>query len=239
MSLVDAAMSGPPKTPEAAIARSAFIVGNVGKLGGELLNALLESPLYSRVAVAVRTPVRVVLPKLETVVMPAALGWVPDDLYLCIEPEAQSFWKSTRPYVAVTSESAVAIAVQMCAAGACRVAVVTPREALLQLGMTPAIRNVDELAIVNAGYQRVLILRPVADAEASRSSGLLEAIGGGVVRILASYMSPRSLQPVRRRQAAQATVESLSTLADGVHVIGAAQLRELVGDPMEGKRKLY
>ena len=171
--------------------------------------------------------------------MPAALGWVPDDLYLCIEPETQSFWKSTRPYVAVTSESAVAIAAQMRAAGVRRVAVVTPLEALLQLGMTPAIRNVDELAIVNAGYQRVLILRPVADAEASRSSGLLEAIGGGVVRILASYMSPRSLQPVRRRQAAQATVESLSTLADGVHVIGAAQLRELVGDPMEGKRRLY
>ena len=236
MSLVDAALSGGRGAPEVATARSAFIVGNVGKLGGELLNVLLENPRYSRVAVGVSRPMRVVVPKLEAVVMPAALGWVPDDVYLCIEPSKPSFWSRAQPYVAVTSESAVAIAAAMRAGGALRVAVVTPLEALLQLGMMPAIRNADELAIVNAGYQRVLILRPVADGEASGSSGLLQAIGKGVVRILASYMTPQSLQPIRRRQAAQATVDSLFSLADGVHIIGAAQLRELVGDPLSGKR---
>jgi len=49
-------------------------------------------------------------------------------------------------------------------------------------------------------------------------------------------MTPRSLQPIRRRQAAQIAVDSLSGLADGVHIIGAAQLREIAGDPMGGKR---
>jgi hypothetical protein len=124
----------------------------------------------------------------------------------------------------------------MRARGASRVAVLTPLEALLQLATTPAIRDTDELAIVNAGYQRVLILRPVADGEASRSTGLLQAIGDGVVRVLASYMTPRSLQPIRRRQAARIAVDSLCSLADGVHIVGAAQLRELAGDPMGGKR---
>lgn len=236
MSLVGAALAGPPKLREAAGARSAFIVGNVGKLGGELLNALLENPQYSRVAVAVHAPVRVVVPKLETVVMPASFGWVPDDLYLCIEPEAPSFWKSTRPYVAVSSESAAAIAARMRTAGSSRVAIVTPLEALMQVGGTPAIRNADEFAIVNAGFERVVILRPVADGNAPPSEGLLQAIGNGVVRILASYMTPRSLQPIRRHQAARLAVDSLSKLADGVHIIGAAQLRELAGDPMAGKR---
>ena len=117
----------------------------------------------------------------------------------------------------------------MRAAGARRIAVLTPLEALLQLGMASAIRNADELAFANAGYDRVLILRPVADGEASRSSG--------VVRVLASYMTPRSLQPIRRRQAAQAAVDSLASLGNGVHVIGAEQLRERVGDPLAGKRR--
>jgi hypothetical protein len=218
-------------------ARSAFIAGNVGKLGGELLNVLLESPMYARVAVGVRAPIRVMVPKLETVLMPVAkLGWQPDDVFLCVEPEAPSFWKSANPYFALTSESAAAMAAAMCAGGASRLAVVTPLEAILQLGPTPVIRNADELAIVNAGYQRVLILRPVAEEGATSSRGVLQSIGGGVVRVLASYMTPRSLQPIRRRQAAQATVELLASRDDGVHIVGAAQLRELVGDPMGGKR---
>jgi hypothetical protein len=235
VSLVDAALSGPPASPGAAARRSAFIVGNVGKLGDELLNAVLESQRYSRVAVSVRAPMRVEVPKLETVVAPAAPGWVPDDAFICIEPE-ESFWKSKTPYVAVASESAAAIAAAIRARGTRRLAVVTPLEALQQLGATSAIRNADELAIVNAGYERLLILRPVAAAEASGSGGFFQAVGGGVVQILASYMTPRSLQPIRRRQAAQATVELLATLPDGVHVVGAPQLREMVGDPLGGKR---
>jgi len=237
VSLVDAALAGPPPKAAGEGARGAFLLGNVGKLGAELLNVLLESTLYARVAVGVRTPMRVAVPKLETVMAPAVPTWAPDDVYLCIEPEAVSFWKTKTPYVALTGESAAAVAAALRAGGASRVAVVTPLEALLQLAMAPTIRDVDELAIVNAGYQRVLILRPVADGAASRSSGMLQAIGSGVVHALASYMTPRSLQPIRRRQAARITVESLSRLADGVHVIGAAQLRELGGDPLGVKRR--
>lgn len=238
-------LAGAESRPDARAGRGAFVIGNVGKFGGELLNVLLESPLYSRVAVGVRATVRVAVPKLETVVFPAArtgwdpaaaMGWVPDDLYLCIEPETRSFWKIAKPYVAVSSEAASGIALAMRAAGTRRAAVLTPLEALLQLGMVPMIRDADELAIVNAGYERLLILRPVAGDQASPKSGFFEAIGAGVVRILASYMMPRALQPVRVRQAAQAAVDSLANLGNGLHIIGAAQLRELVGDPLGGKR---
>jgi len=216
--------------------RSAFVLGNVGKLGDELLNVLLESPRYARVATGVRMPMQVAVPKLEAVLAPGTPAWVPDDVYLCVEPEPASFWKVTEPYVALTSESAAATAVAMCARGARRVAVLTPLEALLQLGGTSAIRDTDELAIVSAGFQRVVILRPVADDGASGSNGLLQAIGGGVVRVLASYMTPRALQPIRRHQVAKIAVDSLSGLADGVHIIGAERLRELAGDPLEGKQ---
>lgn len=245
MDAVSAVLGAGARPVPAAASRSAFVIGNVGKLGGELLNVLLESPLYSRVAVGVRAPMRVVVPKLETVVVPAAragwdpvvaLGWAPDDLYLCIEPATPSFWKIAKPYVAVTSEAAAGIALALRNAGTRRAAVLTPIEALLQLGTVPAIRNVDELAIVNAGYERLLILRPIAGDQMSRTSGFFEAIGAGVVRILASYMTPRALQPIRVRQAAQFAVDSLASLGNGVHIIGAAQLREQVGDPLGGKR---
>jgi hypothetical protein len=45
-------------------------------------------------------------------------------------------------------------------------------------------------------------------------------------------MSPKHLQPVRLRRAAQAAVDTLATMDDGVQIVGAARLRELVGDPL-------
>lgn len=227
-------------------ARSAFIIGNTGKLGEELLNVLLESPLYSRVYVGVRKEMRSHVSKLVPVVVPAArTGWnpcagmaaAPEDLYLCIEPEAKSFWKIAKPYVAVSSEWAVPLARGMRAAGARRVAVITPLEALLQMGMAPAIRDNDELAILEAGFECMLVLRPVVDGKDTSAPGFFGKVGGVVTRTLGSYMTPKTLQPVRVRRAAQVAVETLAAMGDGVQVIGAARLRELVGDPMEGKRQ--
>lgn len=226
-------------------ARSAFIIGNTGKLGEELLNVLLESPLYSKVCVGVRKPMRSHVAKLDSVVVPAArAAWdpcagmqrVPEDLYLCIEPEAKSFWKIAKPYVMVSSEWAVALARRMRAAGARRVALITPLEALLQMGMAPSIRNIDELEILHAGFERMLVLRPVEEGKRAAASGFFGKVGGVVTQTLASYMTPKALQPVRARRAAQMAVDTLATMRDGVQVIGAARLRELIGDPLEGKR---
>jgi hypothetical protein len=225
--------------------RSAFIIGNTGKLGEELLNVLLESPLYSRVHVGVRREMRSHVAKLVPVVVPAVrAGWnpcagmtaAPEDFYLCIEPEAKSFWKIARPYVAVSSEWAVPLARGMRAAGARRIAVITPLEALLQMGMAPAIRDNDELAILEAGFERMLVLRPVAEGRDASAPGFFGKVGGLVTRTLGSYMTPTALQPVRVRRAAQVAVETLATMGDGVQVMGAARLRELVGDPMEARR---
>lgn len=227
-------------------ARSAFVIGNVGKLGGELLNVLLERPEYARVAVAVKKPMRVEVPRLHAVVapvdlsawnLPQALGWVPDDVFLCLEPERPSFWKSERPYAPISAPQAAALARGLRGAGSRRAALLSPIEALLQVGMVPAVQSAEEMAIIQAGYERLLVLRPVAEDRAQRDGGLLGAVGAGVVRVIGSYMTPKGLQPVRVRRAAQVTIDSLAGLEDGVHVMGAARLRELAGDPMEGGRR--
>jgi hypothetical protein len=232
--------------PVAAAPRGAFVIGNTGKLGDELLNVLLESPAYGRVAVGVRKSMRSHVAKLEPLPVPkdragwnpaAQLQWVPEDLYLCIEPAASSFWKIDKPYVPVTSAWAAELALALRAAGARRVVVITPLEAILQIGTAPAIQSEDEMRIVAAGFERVLLLRPSEEGRAEAASGFFPAVGGLVTRTLGSYLTPRSVQPVRVRRAAELAVATLATMAGGVQVVGAARLRELVGDPMEAKRR--
>ena len=83
--------------------RTAFVIGNVGKLGDELLNVLLENPTYDRICVAVEKPMTVTLARLETVPWgpEGRLGGAFDDLYLCLEPRQRSYWKTTKPYVEI------------------------------------------------------------------------------------------------------------------------------------------
>lgn len=241
------ALAGAQHAPAAAaVSRAAFVIGNTGKLGEELLNVLLESPRYAAVHVGVRKAMRSHVPKLHPMVVPGDLGaWdpcagmkrAPEDLYLCIEPEARSFWKIPKPYVAITSAQAAAIARRMRAGGAVRIAVITPLEAILQMGAAPAIRDTDELAILEAGFARMLVLRPIDDARRAAAPGFFARVGGVVTGTLGSYMTPKSLQPVRVRRAAQVAVDTLASMDDGMQVMGAERLRELVGDPMEAKAR--
>lgn len=237
------ALAGAQHAPaEAAVSRAAFVIGNTGKLGEELLNVLLESPRYAAVHVGVRKAMRSHVPKLHPKVAPGDLAaWdpcagmkrAPEDLYLCIEPEAKSFWKIPRPYVAINSPQAAAIARRMRAGGAVRIAVITPLEAILQMGAAPAIRDTDELAILEAGFERMLVLRPIDDAWRAATPGFFAKVGGVVTGTLGSYMTPKSLQPVRVRRAAQVAVDTLAAMPDGVEILGAGRLRELVGDPLQ------
>jgi hypothetical protein len=234
MDLVGSALGAnwPPKPAPGM--RTAFVIGNVGKLGDELLNVLLENPAYERVVVAVEKPMQVTLARLETIAWnPAAkLAGAVDDLYLCLEPRHLSYWKTTKPFVEIASEQALAVARAARAAGATRAMVLTPLEALEQMGGAPLIRSGDEIELVAAGFERLVLLRPTRDGQDAAAGNLGERVGAGVVRALTSYMTPKGLQPVRVRRAAQVAMESLAQLEDGVHVIGAQRLRELTGDPL-------
>jgi hypothetical protein len=235
------ALAASSKPDAASSSRTALVVGNVGKLGEELLNAVLESPHYNDVAVGVRRTMRTVAQRLKPLVLPAdpagwdpipGMGRAPDDLFICLEAPRVSYWKVTTPYVAVTSEEMVVFAQRMRAAGTHRIAVLTPMEVHEHLGAGSFIRNVDEMALVQAGFSRIVILRPSMEEGAAASASLGESVANVVLRTLRSVMAPKQLDPVRKLRAARITVDALATLDDGVHVIGAARLRELAGDPM-------
>jgi hypothetical protein len=225
----------------AGLQRTAFVVGNVGKLGEELLNAVLENPNYAEVAVGVRRPMRTASSRLKPVVLPAAhtawqpaaaLGRAPDDLFVCLEAPRVSYWKVATPYISVSSEQMVAFSRRMQAAGTRRIAVLTPMEVHEHLGAGSNIRNVDEIALVEAGFTRVVIVRPSVDEAAVLAESLGQSVADVVLRTLRSVMAPTRLQPIRKLRAARIAVEALASLGDGVHVIGAARLRELAGDPL-------
>ena len=148
---------------EAAVSRAAFVIGNTGKLSEALLNVPVDSPRYSAVHVGVRKAMRTQVPKLLPMVVSGDLvAWdpcagmkrAPEDLYLCIEPQARSFWKIPKPYVAITSPQAAA----------------------------PVIRDTDELAILEAGFERMLGLRPIDDARraAAVAVEMLASIDNGM-----------------------------------------------------------
>ena len=227
--------------PDALVAeRNAFVIGNVGKLGEELLNAVLESPDYARVTVAVGRAMRTVATRLSPIVLPPGrAGWdhlatlkrAPEDLFICLEAPRVSYWKVHTPYVAMTSEQMVALARHMRSAGARRLAVVTPLEAHQHLGAESFIRSVDEISLIEAGFERIVILRPSVEEAASAAQGLGESVADLVLRTVRSVMMPKRLEPVRKLSVARAAVRALSTLDDGVHVLGAARLRELAGGP--------
>lgn len=241
MDPLGAALRGPPGgAPEAK--RTAFVIGNVGKLGAELLNVVLEDRAYDQVGVAIERPMHVTMARLRPVPCPApgrpwdpaaALGRKVDDVFLCIEPRAASFWKTVQPYVALDSVGAVSLARELAARGARRALVVTPLEALEQMGATPALRNADEVDLIAAGFERLVLVRPTRDAQRPATEGFLERLGAGVARTLGGYMTPRHLRPIRVRKAALAAMSALGAAGTGVEIIGAERLRELAGEPVE------
>ena len=241
MDPLGAALRGPPAAaPEAK--RTAFVIGNVGKLGAELLNVVLESPAYDQVGVAIGRPMHVTLPRLRPVPRPASGSpWTPaqvlgrpvDDVFFCIEPHTVSFWKAQRPYVPLDSAEVVRVARELRGQGARRALLVTPLEALEQMGAAPALRNVDEVALIAVGFERLVLVRPTRESVQAAASGILERLGAAVVRTLGSYMTPRTLRPIRVRRAAIAAIAALAAAEEGIEVIGAERLRELAGEPVE------
>lgn len=101
------------------------------------------------------------------------------------------------------------------------------------MGAAPALRNVDEVALIAVGFERLVLVRPTRESVQAAASGILERLGAGVVRTLGSYMTPRTLRPIRVRRAAIAAIAALAAAEEGIEVIGAERLRELAGEPVE------
>jgi hypothetical protein len=115
--------------------------------------------------------------------------------------------------------------------GARRLVLVSPLSALLQLNAaTHSLSSADEVELLEAGFDTVLIVRPAADAE--RSAGGLRGVARAVSRMVLDIMLPPQVQPLRARVAAAAILEAAQRAKPGVSVIGARELTAIVEQAM-------
>ena len=224
---LQAAPSPAPPVLTAARARAALALGLVGALGEELLAALVASSDYHTVHVGVARAIT----SAATRFRPWQIGYgtpVADDAYVCITGQ-ETFVPSATP-IRRFNELEVLAAAQMARdAGARRLVLVAPLAALLQLGAaTRTLSSNDEIALVEMGFEQLLIVRPTAADDTRRLPGWLQNLARLAGRTLADLMLPSYARALSARAAARAIVEAARTAQPGVTVLGAKELAQIV-----------
>lgn len=212
--------------------RVAFAVGVVGRLGESLLEALIGGQGYSLVHVATRARLESTLgklrPSLLTLESPNASIPSPiDDVYCCVGLRP-GFYGRDRAYASVTTADLPYLARLTRAAGATRFALVAPLTPIDQLSVPGrGVRDIGELELVKAGFETLVLLRP-SDTGRPVSANVFERIALGIGSVLAAYLIPQSMQPLRPNLVALAAIEALERAGPGTHVMNAPAIRELL-----------
>lgn len=224
--------------PAPARTRTALAVGTLGRLGEELLNVLVETPAYHRVHVGTCAPfaswvAKVIPMRIDSAMALAAV----DDVYVALGG-THSRLARDRAYFRANLDDVLPIARAARAAGASRFVLLAPLDAFTQMSAIAAgISNEVESALSRMGFRSLLVVRPTE--EDRRQGG---SPGERLARMLAStvlhYVLPPSVQPLRARRVAEATVKIAVVAEGGTRVVGARELTEIVGGP-ENKRRRY
>jgi hypothetical protein len=213
----------------AAGARSALALGMVGALGEELLAALVGSESYRLVHVGVKQPIATATSRFQ----PWQIGdgvVVADDAYVCLTGQDIPV-PAASPIQRFTAGDVLAAARIARECGARRLIVVSPLSALLQLNAAArTLASADEVALVEAGFDSVLIVRPTAEDD--RSPGGLRGVVRALSRMVLDIMLPPQVQALRASTAAAAILEAAKRARPGVSVIGARELLAIVEQTM-------
>jgi hypothetical protein len=226
------AAQSPVARPEPAI--SALVFGAVGKVGEELLNQALTSPRYKTVHVATRRALDSTIAKLEPLFfpgeeLPADQIVIQDvkharDVYCCL-CDTRTLYRRDDVYHRVQASQVLSIAKASIAAGAKRLVLVKPMDAMSQLGgYGRFLTGVEEVELIELGFETLVIIRPGTDAVANAGKNVFQKLAGGVLNLLASYMMPSRLQPRRTKHVVSACLQALDTRGPGVHIISLDQL---------------
>jgi hypothetical protein len=249
-SLDNALAAGRTPTVQPAASRTALAIGTVGRVGEELINCLLEDPIYSTVSIAVEAPLRSMMPRLQPWLVSAdAMTSLPtatpahlslprvDDVFCCIS-DARSYFKRDQAYLQLRNEQIAPLAQLAAQQGARRFILLAPLSAFLQLtSPSGGLIDMRESDLARIGFETLIIVRPAADYATAQGNVIERLIGWGAKAIM-QIMIPQRLQPLRARLIAQAAVNSARLLGAGVHVVAADRVAELAapGVPIKPKR---
>jgi hypothetical protein len=215
------------KAQQATGPLTALALGMVGALGEELLAALVGSADYRVVHVGVKQPIGTATARFRPWVVGEGVV-VADDAFVCLTDDLVT---APSPLVRYGPGDVLATARIARECGARRLVLVSPLSALLQLNAAArTLSSADEVELLEAGFNTVLIVRPTADAE--RADGGLRGIARAVSRMVLDIMLPPQVQPLRARTAAAAILEAVRRAKPGISVIGARELTAIVEQTM-------
>lgn len=208
--------------------RTALALGMVGALGEELLAALVGSPAYRVVHVGVKQPIGTATTRFRPWVVGEGLV-VADDAFVCLTEDAIA--PAASPITRYGADDMLAAARIARECGARRLVLVSPLSALLQLNAAAhTLSSAEEVELLEAGFDTVLIVRPTADSE--QAAGGLRGVARAVSRMVLDIMLPPQVQPLRARAAAAAILEAAQRAKPGISVIGARELTAIVEQTM-------
>jgi len=216
---------GLPVTPPPR--REALVAGSVGKLGEELLNQLLASPRLTRVHAITRWDIEASTDKLETHAiagdrLPAdatALALPPHDEFYCCVSDERSFYGRDAIYHRVAPEDVLPLARAAVAQGARRAAVLLPMDSLRQMShLGDYLAHEREVELTQLGFETVVIVRPVQQAQAARG-GFLSRVADSLIGVLAGYMTPGKYRARRVVVVAKAAIDAVDGGGPGIHII--------------------
>ena len=210
--------------PPAAVA---LALGFAGALGEELLALLLASSRYRQVVVAVTQPMGSATARFAPWVEGQGQPVV-DEAWICITG-TETFVPAASPIRRVAADGLLAAALMARACGARRLVVIAPLAALLQMSATAhTVTSGDEIALVEMGFEQLVIVRPTAADADEAGASLPRRIVRSAARAVADIMLPQYARALSAKSAARAIVEAAGAAPPGVTVLGARELLALI-----------
>jgi hypothetical protein len=214
-----------------APARVALALGLAGALGEELLAALVASPRYRLVQVALKQMITSAASKYRP--------WVPgtsiiaaDEAFLCITG-SETHVPAASPVQTYDAAQLLAAAALARSAGVRKLVVVAPLAALLQLNAAAhTVSSEQELALVDMRFASLLIVRPTQEDAAAAGGPWLGRTVAAMGRAVLDIKLPSQVQALRPRTAALAILTAAERAGDGVSVIGARELAAIVAETL-------
>jgi hypothetical protein len=211
--------------------RVALALGMAGALGEELLAALVASPRYRLVHVALKQAITSAAAKYRPWVVGTSII-AADDAYLCVTGP-DTLVPRASPAQPIDAEHIFEAARIAQMAGARRLVLVAPLSALLQMNAAShTVSSEQELELVAMKFESLVIVRPTQEELAEGSGPWLSRTVRSLGRSVLDIMLPAGVQALRPRTAALAILAAAERAGPGVQVIGARDLLAIVEESL-------
>ena len=197
------AASARPAAAAAAVLSRVLVAGAGGVLGSAVIEQLLGSHRFQRVAALVQQPVQAAMKGFVAVQdSDAALRVFAADTALVMFDRAREVHRREVAFVRVQPDALPRLAARLQAAGARRLIVVVPhRASLLPMALQQGLATLDEAAVAGLGLEQLVFMRTAQSVHAGRGrpedpASLPQRLAGWMLSQL-HWLVPQHEQPVQ------------------------------------------